>query len=379
MVKEKGLDISGRRNGNGRYMKESRDACTETNRASQIKVRYIDLFCGIGGFRLAAQNAAKLLGVETECVFSSDIDSSCQDAYEANFGERPVGDITKINAEEVPTHDLLLAGFPCQPFSIIGNRKGFEDTRGTLFFDIARIIEAKKPKAFVLENVKTLKGHNGGKTLNRIMEALREMGYICDYKIFNALNFGLPQKRERIFIVGYKTICPFVWPEGNLEMTPLSKILERNVSQQYYASEHIRKNRLSQHPKTTELTIWHENKAGHISAYPFSCALRAGASYNYLLVNGERRLTSREMLRLQGFPDSYKIICNYSQTRKQAGNSLPVPVAQSVLWNLFTAQGWHSHLYEHLRQTDPSVYGQMVLLEKKGKYERRKKSAATNS
>jgi len=140
MLQKEGSDISGRRNGNGRCTKESRDAYMETNRASQIKVRYIDLFCGIGGFRLAAQNAAKLLGVEPECVFSSDIDTSCQDAYEANFGERPVGDITKVNAEEVPTHDLLLAGFPCQPFSIIGNRKGFEDTRGTLFFDMNRIV-----------------------------------------------------------------------------------------------------------------------------------------------------------------------------------------------------------------------------------------------
>lgn len=132
-------------------------------------IRYIDLFCGIGGFRFAAEQISAELGVSAKCVFSSDIDEDCQKAYEANFGEKPAGDIMAIAVKDIPNHDILLAGFPCQPFSIIGHRKGFEDTRGTLFFDIARILEAKKPTAFVLENVKLLAGHNNGKTLKRIM------------------------------------------------------------------------------------------------------------------------------------------------------------------------------------------------------------------
>lgn len=139
-------------------------------------IKYIDLFCGIGGFRIATEQLADDLGVPVTCVFSCDIDEDCKRAYEANFGENPAGDITAIKDEEIPDHDLLLAGFPCQPFSIIGHRKGFEDTRGTLFFEIARILEAKKPSSFVLENVKLLAGHNNGKTLERIMIALRDLG-----------------------------------------------------------------------------------------------------------------------------------------------------------------------------------------------------------
>lgn len=303
-------------------------------------IKFIDLFCGIGGFRIAMENAAKKRGLNTKCVLSSDNDIECQRAYDANFGEKPFGDITKIENDAIPCHDVLLAGFPCQPFSIIGNGKGFSDTRGTLFFDIARIIEEKKPKIIVLENVKQLVGHNGGKTLRRILEVLNRLGYYVDYSVFNALNFGLPQKRERIFIVGFIKKVPFVWPQGGLAMKPLSEVLEKNPPEKYYASEYIKRKRHSVRKPTRQPTIWHENKSGNISVYPYSCALRAGASYNYLLVNGERRLTSREMLRLQGFPDSYKIVCTYSQTRKQAGNSLPIPVAEAVIENALKAFRW---------------------------------------
>ncbi len=281
------------------------------------------------------ESTARSRGVRSECVFSSDIDPDCQKAYAANFGEVPFGDITKIKATEVPDHDILLAGFPCQPFSIIGRMKGFEDTRGTLFFDIARIIEAKCPKAFVLENVKLLAGHNGGRTLKKILQTLEELGYSTEYRILNALDFGLPQKRERIWIVGLRDFHNISWPNGAVPMTPLSKILEKSVPRSFYASDRIREKRWSVVSPTNEPTIWHENKAGHISAYPFSCALRAGASYNYLLVNGERRLTPREMLRLQGFPEQFKIVCSNSQTRKQVGNSLPVNVAEAVLHEVF--------------------------------------------
>ena len=314
-------------------------------------IGYIDLFCGIGGFRLAAEMVAEDMGVSAKCRLSSDIDARCQDAYEANFGERPLGDIQRIPAESVPGHDLLLAGFPCQPFSIIGHRRGFGDTRGTLFFDIARILDGKRPACFVLENVKMLEGHDKGRTLKRILEVLGEMGYATDYRVLNALDFGLPQKRERIFIVGFRDARRFEWPEGGVPMRPLDDLLEDDVPEQYFASEYIRANRRKKHPPTEETTIWHENRAGHISAYPFSCALRAGASYNYLLVNGERRLTPREMLRLQGFPDAFKIVCNYSQTRKQAGNSLPVAVARAVLRKVFEAQGWRSLQHRNTART----------------------------
>ncbi len=138
----------------------------QNNKKNRHKtIRYIDLFCGIGGFRIAAGQTTDELDINIKCVFSSDIDEECQKAYAENFGEKPEGDITAIKAEDIPDHDLLLAGFPCQPFSIIGHRKGFEDTRGTLFFDIARILEAKMPTAFLLENVKLLAGHNNGRTL----------------------------------------------------------------------------------------------------------------------------------------------------------------------------------------------------------------------
>lgn len=294
-------------------------------------VKFVDLFCGIGGFRLGAEMAMQSIGVKSECVLSSDIDPFCQEAYEANFGEKPVGDLFEVKSDDVPDHDLLLAGFPCQPFSIIGNSLGFDDTRGTLFFEIARILATKRPAAFVLENVKRLERHDRGRTLDRILKVLTGLGYTVDYKVFNALDFGLPQKRERIWIVGFLGPVIFDWPKGGVPMKSLEYILEKNVPKKYYASDRIREKRHAAHKSKHNLGIWHENKAGNVSSYPYSCALRAGASYNYLLVNGERRLTPREMLRLQGYPDSYKIVCNDSQARKQAGNSLPVPVAEQVI------------------------------------------------
>jgi DNA (cytosine-5)-methyltransferase 1 len=339
-------------------------------------IRVADLFCGIGGFRYAVQSVAEKMGTKTECVFSSDIDESCKKSYEANFGEIPSGDISSIPSQDIPKHDLLLAGFPCQPFSIIGRRRGFEDARGTLFFEIARIVEAKRPRAFVLENVKLLAGHNKGKTLGRILEVLRDIGYMVDYRIYNALDFGLPQKRERIFIVGFDAPRRFNWPKGKSPRAPLSEILEKTVPQEFFASTYIRQRRLdrAQHHPSGETLIWHENKAGHVSAYPYSCALRAGASYNYLLVNGERRLTPREMLRLQGFPDSFKIICGYSQTRKQAGNSLPIPVAAAVVEAVFVACGWGgTRVSPAWASPTGMIDRQMVFFDKKDSYGKKSK------
>jgi DNA (cytosine-5)-methyltransferase 1 len=293
--------------------------------------KFIDLFCGIGGFHLAAaQNGGK-------CVFACDIDADARKAYQANFGIEPKGDITQISEREIPDHDMLCAGFPCQPFSIIGNRLGFDDIRGTLFFDIVRIITAKKPKFAVLENVKQLATHDKGRTLKVILETLKSIGYTVYWKILNALDYGLPQKRERVIIVCFRDYTNFSFPIKNPIYKPLFEILERKVDKTHYASERIANKRKETHKSKHTLAIWHENKTGNISSYPYSCALRAGASYNYLLVNGERRLTPREMLRLQGFPDSFKIICNDSQTRKQAGNAVPAPVINKVISEVLNA------------------------------------------
>jgi len=323
----------------------SKEFKVKLNGQMGLHLRYIDLFCGIGGFRIGAGNAADELGMTSECVFSSDIDKDAQDAYEANFGERPSGDITKIDASEIPDHEVLFGGFPCQAFSIIGEMKGFADARGTLFFDIARILDVKRPRAIVLENVKQLRGHDKGRTLSTILSILDELGYWVDFRVLNALDFGLPQKRERIVIVGFLDDAHhrFTWPSGaTMPKRSLESILENDelVEASYFASPKIRKSRRAAVKGKTlppGRSVWHENKSGNISALPYSCALRAGASYNYLLVDGIRRLTMREMLRLQGFPDSYKIVCGYSATRKQAGNSVPVPMIQAVVTQVFRA------------------------------------------
>ena len=298
------------------------------------KIKFIDLFCGIGGFRVAMDETCLENDINPQCVFSSDIDKHCQDSYELNFGERPFGDITKIEANQIPDHDILFAGFPCQPFSIIGQMKGFEDTRGTLFFHIAEILSVKKPKAFILENVKQLVGHDGGKTLKTILESLKNLGYHVQYTVLNALDYGLPQKRERIIIVGHREPILFSFPSPIRPFKPLSEIIEKKVDKKHFASDYIREKRKESHKSAYKLAIWHENKSGNICSYPYSCALRAGASYNYLLVNGERRLTPREMFRLQGFPDSYQIINNESQARKQAGNAVPVNMVKAVIQKL---------------------------------------------
>ena len=298
------------------------------------KIKFIDLFCGIGGFRVAMDQACIENDLIPECVFSSDIDTHCQDSYEANFGHRPAGDITLVDPKSIPDHDILYGGFPCQPFSIIGQMKGFEDTRGTLFFHIANIIKEKKPRAFILENVKQLVGHDGGKTLKVIVKTLQDLGYHVQYSVLNALDYGLPQKRERVLIVGHIEPIFFSFPSPVRPFKPLSEVLEKNVDKRYYASEYIREKRKGSHESSYKLSIWHENKSGNICSYPYSCALRAGASYNYLLVNGERRLTPREMFRLQGFPDNYRIVTSETQARKQAGNAVPVNLVKAVILKL---------------------------------------------
>ena len=291
------------------------------------RYRTIDFFAGIGGIRLGFQ----YYGCEN--VFSSEWDKYAQSMYEANFKEKPFGDINLIKPKDIPDHDILLAGFPCQPFSIAGKGLGFSDTRGTLFFNIESILKEKKPTAFLLENVKRLTTHDSGRTFKIILEKLNELGYTVYYKVLNALDFGIPQKRERIYIVGFKYKIHFEFPKPLGFYKPLAEYLEKDteVPANYFISENLKQKRLQAVKGTPPYpSIWHENIGGNISALPYSCALRAGGSYNYLVVNGIRRLTGREMLRLQGFPDDFVINIPYSQVRKVAGNSVTVTVIKYI-------------------------------------------------
>lgn len=294
------------------------------------KFTFVDLFAGIGGIRIPF---TELGG---KCVFSSEWDKAAQISYSYNFGEVPFGDITKINSDSIPKHEVLLAGFPCQAFSIIGKMKGFADTRGTMFFEVARILQHHQPKAILLENVKQLVSHDGGKTFKVILDTLAELGYSVKWKILNALDFGLPQKRERVIIVGFKSAA--ACEQFNFDFEPiaynLASVLEddKNVDSSLFASDMI----LDKRRKRVEgknvfyPSVWHENKSGNISILPYACALRTGASYNYLLINGYRRPSSRELLRFQGFPEKFKIEVSHQEIRRQTGNSVAVPMIRAV-------------------------------------------------
>ena len=295
--------------------------------------KFIDLFAGIGGFRLGFEAAGG------ECVLSSEIDADACDTYEANFGDRPHGDLTQISAADVPEHDILLGGFPCQPFSVIGHRRGFDDTRGTLFFDVARLLEHHRPAAAVLENVKQFRTHDGGRTCATVVRTLEELGYETHVAVLNALDYGVAQKRERTFIVALRRDrgpAPFHWPTPHPERADLAEVLQPDdaVDAELWGTDYIRSKRLArlreQGKEPVRPSIWHENKGGHIGQHPHSCALRANASHSYLLVNGERRPTGRELLRLQGFPDSFRIAVSHRAIRKQCGNSVAVPVIVEV-------------------------------------------------
>lgn len=309
--------------------------------AKKKTLKFIDLFAGIGGIRLPFDE----LGYK--CVFSSEWDKAACDTYEANFGERPAGDITKIAAKDIPAHDLLLAGFPCQAFSIIGKRQGFADTRGTMFFEIERILEYHRPPYIFLENVRQLVSHDSGRTFKVILDRLDKLGYKVKWKILNALDFGVPQKRERVIIVGFQSQEDYDLFEFDFKKKKynLADILEKDedVDPKLFASEEIRKKR-QERVKEKEVfypSIWHENKAGNISVHDHACALRTGASYNYQLVNGYRRPSSRELLRLQGFPDTFKIAVSHNEIRRQTGNSVAVPMIREVAKKIDKIQKSH--------------------------------------
>ena len=296
------------------------------------KFTFIDLFAGIGGFRIACQEFGG------RCIYSSEWDKQAQATYFANFGDMPFGDITQERTKQfIPEKfDLLCGGFPCQAFSIMGKMKGFADTRGTMFFEIQEILQKHNPPAIFLENVKQLVGHDVGRTFKTILGILDELGYHVKWQVLNALDFGVPQKRERVIIVGFKDKSKY--ESFNFDFSKqaydLKTVLEpdEKVDPSLFASDTIRKKRQESVAGKVVFypSMWHENKSGNISILDYACALRTGASYNYQLVNGYRRPSSRELLRFQGFPDNYKIVVSHQEIRKQTGNSVAIPLMKSV-------------------------------------------------
>ncbi len=306
-----------------------------------LTYNFIDLFAGIGGMRIPFEELGG------KCVFSSEIDKFAQQTYQANFGEIPQGDITKIDARDIPKHDLLLAGFPCQAFSHAGLKKGFEDTRGTLFFDIARILEHHKPKAFLLENVKALETHDDKKTIEKILNTLfYDLGYFPSPKVLNAKDFGLPQNRERIFIIGIKDYNQnFLWPIPPKTKTRLGKILHKRVKDKFTLSDRI----WNSHIKRKENHRLNGRGFGYSlfnrdSEYTSTISARYYKDGSEILIEQKnknpRMLTPREAARLQGFPDSFKIPVSNHQAYKQFGNSVPINVIRAL------AAGITYHLLE---------------------------------
>lgn len=293
---------------------------------------FIDLFAGIGGFRLAMQ------AVGGKCIFSSEFNEPAQKTYFANYGDMPFGDITLEETKRyIPANfDVLCAGFPCQAFSIIGKQQGFADTRGTMFFEIQKILQTHRPKAIFMENVKQLVTHDKGKTFKVILGILADLGYHVKWKVLNALDFGVPQKRERVIIVGFLDAAKTELFSFDFDKKPynLKNVLQsdKEVDSSLFVSDRILQKRKdsTKDKKIFYPSIWHENKAGNISVLDYACALRTGASYNYLLVNGYRRPSSRELLRFQGFPEEFRIVVSHQEIRKQTGNSVAVPMMAEV-------------------------------------------------
>lgn len=310
--------------------------------------RASDLFAGIGGIRLGFKIA---FADQIEFVFSNEIDDNACKTYETNFKENPRGDITKIYPKDIPDFDILLAGFPCQAFSIAGERRGFEDARGTLFFHIAEIINEKKPIAFFLENVKHLQHHDKGRTFRTIKRILeQDLGYYVHHKVLEARDFGLPQRRPRIYMVGIKKNYRFEFPKPIDGHLPVKDILESNVDESYYLSQQYL-NTLKKHRAR------HQAK-GHGFGYEVldkngiaNTLVCGGMGHERNLVKdvikydfwkpgddpfkkknneGVRKMTVREWARLQGFPDTFSFPVPKSKAYRQLANSVPVPVIKAI-------------------------------------------------
>lgn len=303
--------------------------------------KFIDLFAGLGGFRLALES----LGAE--CVYSNEWDISAQEVYYENFGDVPEGDITKVNATTIPDHDILCAGFPCQAFSISGKQLGFEDSRGTLFFDVARIVKEKKPKIVFMENVKNFATHDGGKTLEVVKRTMEELGYTFNQRVLNSVDYGVPQKRERIYMVCFRNDIVtrnFRFPKA----IKLTKHVEDFLLEDVSLTEHLYVNREDTYYNDTKDDVYSNksirlgivNKGGQgeriystkgiaitFSAYGGGVFAKTGG---YLVDGRPRRLHPRECARLMGYPDSYKISKKSNQAYQQFGNSVVIDVLQYI-------------------------------------------------
>ncbi len=303
--------------------------------------KFIDLFAGLGGFRIALES----LGAE--CVYSNEWNIPVQEVYYENFGDIPEGDITKVNEKTIPDHDILCAGFPCQAFSISGKQRGFEDSRGTLFFDVARIVKEKKPKIVFLENVKNFATHDGGKTLEVVKGTMEELGYNFRQRVLNAVDYGIPQKRERIYIVCFRKDIDtnrFCFPKA----IKLTKHVEDFLLDDADATKHLYVDRADIYYNGTEDNVYSDksirlgivNKGGQgeriystkgiaitFSAYGGGIFAKTGG---YLVDGKPRKLHPRECARLMGYPDTYKLSKKVNQAYQQLGNSVVIDVLQYI-------------------------------------------------
>lgn len=312
-----------------------------------MKLTFIDLFAGIGGFRIALEKNG------LTCVFSSEIDKFARETYYNNFADEPSGDIFDIKSDQIPNHDILCAGFPCQPFSIAGKRLGFEDARGTLFFEVARIIRDKRPKGFILENVAGIVNHDNGKTLDTILRILNDLDYTVTWKLMNAKDYGIPQNRNRWYCVGIdnrisnlglENIFPkkeklrFTLKDvvGNMSVSDhfVSEVAQKNIDS--HIESFLEKNNI----ETGEPIIANNIRPSKVS---FSCSgispcltakMGTGGNNIPVIYKLKRKFTTAECIKLMGFPDDYKIKENYSQSYKQLGNSVVVPIIESIAKNL---------------------------------------------
>lgn len=296
--------------------------------------RFIDLFAGIGGIRLPFDEMGG------QCVFSSEIDKFARQTYMANYHDTPQGDITKIPVEKIPAHDLLLAGFPCQPFSQAGLKKGFDDARGTLFFNIANIVRHHRPKVVFLENVKRFQTHDNGNTFAVVKNTLNDLGYQVFAKVLNAKDFGVPQNRERIFIIAIQSEkVDFNFPTSAKCSVKVGNILEKQVDNKYTISDKLwqghqrRKKAHKNKGNGFGYSLFNEN-----SPYTSTISARYYKDGSEILIEQQgknpRKLTPREAARLQGFPETFTIPVSDTQAYRQFGNSVSVPVIRAIAQQL---------------------------------------------
>jgi DNA (cytosine-5)-methyltransferase 1 len=316
--------------------------CNSVNPRSLKGYKFIDLFAGIGGIRKPFDE----LGAQ--CVFSSELDKYAKKTYTANYTDIPHGDITQIDEQNIPAFDILLAGFSCQPFSYAGHKKGFDDTRGTLFFDICRIVNYHKPKILFLENVKGFKSHNQGKTFSTVKNTLSSLGYNIYTAILNARQFGVPQNRERLYIVAFKESVEFSFPEPTNQSVKVGDILSKEVDEKYTISDRL----WSSHKRRK---LEHKAKGNgfgyslfqHNSKYTSTMSARYYKDGSEILIDqgdkkNPRKITPREAAKLQGFPDSFVIPVSDTQAYRQFGNSVAIPVIRAIAKEISKSISTHS-------------------------------------